>query len=150
MPSLGQYKRYIQQGEIKLSKLNSQLATAQASKKSELKTEIKELSAKLKEHKANMKLASVSAKNVPAKKTAPASKGKVAAKTVKAVVEAKAPTTAAPSVSKAKFDALVATVNGLKTQIALLSEKVSSMSECCQNTNESSDNSCDNNSCNNG
>lgn len=82
MPSVGQYQRYIAQGESKLEKLNKQLLeTKNATLASQTKSEIKELKAKLKEHKANLKEAkATSSPKVKASNAAPkskASKGKV-------------------------------------------------------------------------
>ena len=87
MPSLGQYQRYISQGEIKIAKLKAELANApNAKKKAEIKDLLNVTTEKVKEHKAAVKAAP---------KTAPSAKkaGKVVAKKTVAmkVVAKKAP-----------------------------------------------------------
>ena len=124
MPSVGQYKRYISQGETKIAKLKDALANASGSKKSEIKDLLNVTTAKVKEHKAALKSAPVGKSAVKtAGKTSVAKK--VVAKKAAPVAVAAPLKSAAPAPSLSQFKKLEAQVADLACKLEMLCEKVS-------------------------
>ena len=138
MPSVGQYKRYISQGEAKIAKLKVELTKVSGSKKSEVKELLNLTTAKVKEHKAAIKSAPVGkAASKPASKKSAVKKvvaKKAAAVKAVAPVNVVAPAkaaVAAPSLSQfKKLEALVADLTG---KVEMLTEKVC---KCCNPVSE--------------